>query len=203
MTGKIKKLHKYLGLVMLLPFIAWAITGVFFFIKPGYKAAYESLAITTYPLATPFTFPQNDNWLEIRLLRSILGMHLLVKNNEGWQQLNLDSFEVIDQPSEQDIRKLINDAIQLKPTRYGNIVSVDKFNALTNTGIKISLNWQEMTLYQQGTDTDFINTMYKVHYLQWTGIKSLDKVLGIVGLALVLILAMLGVMMTLKRNTKH
>ena len=57
-----------------------------------------------------------------------------------------------------------------------------------------------MRLYQKGEDTAFINTMYKIHYLQWTGIKSVDKVLGIIGLVLVVILAMLGTVMTFRRK---
>jgi hypothetical protein len=56
-------------------------------------------------------------------------------------------------------------------------------------------------LYQKGPDTKFINNMYKAHYLQWTGIEPLDKVLGIVGLVLVVILALLGVTLTIKRKT--
>jgi uncharacterized iron-regulated membrane protein len=60
-----------------------------------------------------------------------------------------------------------------------------------------------MSLYQQGKDTDFINQMYKIHYLQWTGIKSIDKVLGIIGLILVLLLAFLGLRMSIayKKDT--
>ena len=45
--------------------------------------------------------------------------------------------------------------------------------------------------------------MYKIHYLQWTGIKSIDKVLGIIGLVLVLLLAFLGLRMSIayKKDT--
>jgi hypothetical protein len=200
----IKKYHKYLGLLMLLPFIAWAITGLFFFIKPGYSSAYENLRVKTYPLdhlnISSSLSADKKTWLEVRQLHSILGHHLLVKEDEKWQQIDLLSHDVINQPTSVQVRTLINDAIQFNPQRYGQIESLKGMEATTTTAVKITLNWTEMRLYQKGEDTDFINTMYKVHYLQWTGIKSLDKYLGILGLALVIILAGLGVVMTFRRE---
>jgi len=195
-----KKLHQYLGLVMLAPFIAWAITGVFFFVKPGYKDAYASLSVKTYPLLniTPIT-PQ-ENWQEIRWLRTILGEHLLVKTDKHWQQLNPTNLKTIEQQTEQQTRLLIEDAIQTNPARYGKIESIDGQTVLMDSGVTINVNWPQMRLYQSGSDTDFINWMYKVHYLQWTGIQSVDRVLGIVGLGLVVLLAGLGLSMVIKRR---
>ena len=36
-------LHRIIGIALLLPFFGWAITGMVFFIKPGYAGAYEIL----------------------------------------------------------------------------------------------------------------------------------------------------------------
>ncbi len=202
----IKKYHKYLGLLMLLPFIAWAITGLFFFIKPGYSSAYESLPVKTYPLnrlnisSSQPPSPHTPSWLEVRQLRSILGQHILVKNSAGWQQIDPLTHLVINESSAVQIRTLINDAIRINPQRYGQIETIDGMEVTTTTAVKITLNWTEMRLYQKGEDTDLINTMYKIHYLQWTGIKSLDKYLGIFGLALVIILAGLGIVMTFRHK---
>ena len=200
----LKKYHKFLGLLMILPFIAWAITGVFFFIKPGYSSAYESLPVKTYPLVdaecTQQTIPKHQTWLEVRYVRSILGQHLLVKNEEGWHQVDPLTKEVIKKPTKEQIDTLLNDAIRINPKRYGQIKTIDGLQVTTTTDVNISVNWSEMRLYQKGEDTAFINTMYKIHYLQWTGIKSVDKVLGIIGLVLVVILAMLGTVMTFRRK---
>ena len=68
---------------MVLPFIAWAVTGVYFFIKPGYKAAYESLPIKTYAITDTIKLKGNQDWLETRIIKSILGTHLLVKTDKG------------------------------------------------------------------------------------------------------------------------
>jgi hypothetical protein len=190
---------------MIFPFIAWAITGLFFFIKPGYSSAYESLPVKTYPLVdseiTLEIIPEQQTWLEVRYLRSILGIHQIVKNNEGWQQVDPITKEVIKEPTQDQIDTLLNDAISINPDRYGQIETIDGLQITTTTNVNISVNWSEMRLYQKGEDTAFINTMYKIHYLQWTGLKSVDKVLGIIGLALVVILAMLGTVMTFRRKT--
>lgn len=198
-----KKWHKYLGWLMVLPFVAWAITGVFFFIKPGYQDAYASLTVKQYPLQQSYYLAGNPNWQEVRLLRSILGDHLLVKANDKWRQLDPHSLQPVNKPTETQVRNLVNDAISSNPERYGEIATIEGTQITTNTGVRINLNWQQMSLYQQGADTDFINQMYKIHYLQWTGIKAIDKVLGIVGLGLVLLLAGLGVWLSLSQRNRN
>jgi len=186
---------------MLLPFIAWAITGVFFFIKPGYSQAYEKLAVKTYPgISSLHTIPDNQ-WTEIKLVRSILGEHLLVKNQKNdWLHIDKSTQQTIHKPSSAEIRRLVSDAISHNVKRYGEIESIHGLVVSTSTGIKVTLNWNNMSIHQKGSDTDFIQTMYKIHYLQWTGVKSIDNVLGIVGLALVILLALFGVTLSLKRS---
>jgi uncharacterized iron-regulated membrane protein len=195
-----KKTHQYLGLLMLLPFLAWAVTGVFFFIKPGYKDAYESLPIKTYPITLLPQLEVDKNWNEVRWVRSILGQHLLVKKEQDWQQVSAQTLQEKELPTEQQIRLLINDAIQVNPQRYGEIQSIDSTQVKMDTGVEISISWSQMSLYQTGLDTQFINNMYKVHYLQWTGIKSIDKILGILGLGVMVILALLGMIMMFRRK---
>jgi len=201
----LKKIHKYLGLLMLLPFIAWAVTGVFFFIKPGYSDAYQSLPVKLYPLNKVSNLPVENQWLEVRQLRSVLGEHLLVKTAEGWQQLSPQTFIELKQPTTEQVRQLVNDAINDKHIRYGNIASITNLAITTSTEVRINLNWQQMTLRQQGKDTDFINSVYDIHYLRWTGIKTVDEVLGMLGLFFVVLLAAIGTVMTIKskRNSKH
>lgn len=195
-----QKFHQYLGLFMLLPFIAWAVTGVFFFFKPGYKEAYQPLVVKQYPIDSLISLPVQQAWLEVRQLKTILGHHLLVKTEEGWQQLSLDSLEQIAEPSKLQITQLINDAISQNKTRYGDIDTIDELKITTSEEVRIQLNWQTMSLRQKGADTDFINTIYNIHYLRWTGIKMLDQFLGVIGLILVVVLAGIGTVMTFRRN---
>ncbi|MCO7224491.1 PepSY domain-containing protein [Pleionea sp. CnH1-48] len=194
----VRKFHRYLGLLMLLPFLGWAVTGVFFFVKPGYQSAYEPLNIKSYPLGKLPELPESNDWQQVRWIRSILGLHLLVEQDGKWQQLDPDTLEPRSMPDEASLLQMVNDAISANPDRYGNAKTVSEQKVLTDTNINISIDWHQMRLRQKGDDTKFINTMYKVHYLQWTGIKFVDRVLGVVGLGLVVILGMLGLVMTLR-----
>lgn len=76
-----RKLHRWLGVVMLLPLLGWLLTGLVFFIKPGYGDAYASLALRTYPVGDSVVNPSPD-WLEYRVLRTVLGEHVLARTSE-------------------------------------------------------------------------------------------------------------------------
>lgn len=177
---------------MLLPLTAWALTGAVFYLKPGYVDAYETLQVKSYSLEPRIALPTDQAWLEVRVLKTILGEHLLARTAQGWQHLDPSSLLPKPHPSNDDIRALIADAILSNPGRYGRIVSVEGNDITTDTGVHISLDWNKLSLFQRGKDTDRIDLLYKIHYLQWTGIKPLDKVLGMLGILLVLALSALG-----------
>jgi hypothetical protein len=178
---------------MLLPFVGWALTGAVFFIKPGYGGAYETLAVKTYPIESPVTLPAAPGWLEARVVRTAVGDHLLVRTAAGWKQLDPRTLADRPAPADADVRMLLIDAFTANPDRYGHIVSVDGMTATTDTGTRVTLSWPRLTLSQRGRDTDRIDALYRIHYLQWTGVAALDKIVGAVGLALILVLSALGV----------
>lgn len=188
-----KNIHRVIGLLLVLPIIAWAFTGVFFFIKPGYQAAYDQLAVKTYPLDKSFTIPASKEWQEVRLLKTILGYHLLVKTNKGLEHLDPISFKAKQIPINTELNALFNDSFLSNPERYGHIVSNDGFKVMTNKGIEVTLNWEQLTLRQKGDDTKRINTLYKIHYLQWTPFKSINQYMGIFGLTLLMALTFFGI----------
>lgn len=190
---KIRTLHRRLGLVMLLPLLGWAATGLIFFLKPGYDGAYEMLPIKTYPLTEQFAFTPDASWLEVRCLKTVLGNHLLVRTTRGWQHLDAATLKPREKPSAEDIRQLLHDAFTQNPARYGQVSSLTELSALTSTNIQVSLDWQRLSLQQKGPDTERIDRLYKIHYLQWTGVKWLDRVLGMTGLVLVTALSLLGI----------
>ncbi|MEW6126488.1 MAG: PepSY domain-containing protein [Acidobacteriota bacterium] len=197
---KTRTLHRFIGLIMLLPFIGWAITGAIFFLKPGYAGAYELLQVKTYPLESQTVIkPQND-WLEARLVKTILGEHLLVRTAQGARHLDPQTLAPRNEPTEDEIQKLLSDALQINPSRYGHINKIEGKQITTDTGVRVTLNWERLTLTQRGADTDRIDWFYKIHYLQWTGIALLDKTLGAVGIALVVILSLLGLRLFFRRG---
>ena len=203
---KTRILHRVTGLVMLLPLLAWAITGAIFFLKPGYAGAYESLPVKTYPLASGLAVQPDPAWLEVRVVKTILGEHLLARTAEGWQQIDLrngtgpGNLQVRPAPSDQQLRVLLVDAFSINPARYGQIVSVESNTATTDTGVQVTLDWNRLTLAQRGKDTDRIDFFYRLHYLQWTGVAALDKVLGAAGITLVVALSLLGARLFFRRG---
>jgi hypothetical protein len=197
---KVRKLHRAIGIVLLLPFFGWAITGLVFFIKPGYAAAYEVLSPRTYPLAGASPINPDPAWLEFRYFRTVLGDHLLVRTDSGWGHLNPMDKQPRTMPSESDMKLLLKDAFSANPSRYGNISRVSGETVWTDTGVEVNIDWKRMSLQQKGKDTDRIDLLYRIHYLQWTGLKRVDKIIGFTGLALVMILTILGAWLAFKKS---
>lgn len=197
---KTRTLHRVLGVILLLPFFGWALTGLVFFIKPGYEGAYEILSPKTYPLDRAVTINPDPSWLEFRCFKTVLGEHLIVRTNAGWSHLNPADGQPKVKPSEDEIRTLLKDAFSANPGRYGSVSRISGDTASTDTGVEVTVDWNRLSLQQRGRDTDRIDLLYKVHYLQWTGVKALDKVVGIVGILMVLALTVLGAQLAIRRS---
>ena len=195
-----RKLHRFLGIVLLLPFLGWVVTGFVFFLKPGYAGAYEILPVKTYPLREPCAVRPASGWLEVRCLRTVLGDHLLARTGEGWRQLDPADGRPRERPDAREIELLLEDAFRANPRRYGALASLSGLTARTTTGVEVTLDWDGMSLWQRGRDTDRIDLLYRIHYLQWTGIPSVDRVLGGIGLAFVLALTLLGARLAFRRG---
>ncbi|HWO02571.1 MAG TPA: hypothetical protein VNS63_25230 [Blastocatellia bacterium] len=187
-----RALHRVLGLVMMLPLTGWAVTGAVFYLKPGYTDAYSLLAVKTYPLESSITLQTDPSWLEVRLMKTNLGEHVLARTSEGWLNLEPRTLQPRPEPSTEDVRTLVTDAFSVNPTRYGRIAGIEGANITTDTGVRVEFDWNRLALTQRGKDTDRIDALYKIHYLQWTGIKNVDNVLGVLGIFLVLALSALG-----------
>jgi len=83
------------------------------------------------------------------------------------------------------IRKLVDAAIASDRGRYGDIASVSRHpgddpsaSIKTTTGVDIEFDWTTLALQQSGRDTRRIDALYRIHYLQWTGVRSIDRVVG-------------------------
>ncbi|MGV3591182.1 MAG: hypothetical protein ACO1PZ_05790 [Gammaproteobacteria bacterium] len=226
---KLREQHKLLGIALLLPFMAWSATGLFFLVRPAYEQAYEQLVVKTYPLEQPFPalpigsdsvvassaewtadsnpvlkadspadskadskLARNPDWKEVRWLRSILGLHLLVRRDDGWVQLDPDTFAERPWPSDEDLRLLVTDAMRQNPERYGELASFEGGRMTTDTGVEITFDWNTLSYTQQGRDTRGIDRVYRIHYLEWTGIAAVDKVLGVSGLLLLIYMTVTG-----------
>lgn len=198
---KSRKLHRLIGLTLVLPMLGWTLTGLVFFIKPGYQGAYEQLSVKHYPLSQVLSVIPKKNWQEVRLVNTILGAHLLVKSSHKVEHLDPVSLLEKPVPTNLQFTTLLNDAFSDNKNRYGTIESVNGLSAQTNTGVKVTLDWHTLTLSQTGQDTQLINLLYQVHYLQWTPFKGINQVLGIFGLLLLISLTVLGVKLYIKQRS--
>jgi len=180
--------------------LGWIITGIVFFIKPGYSDAYEILLPKTYELEQPVSFTPLSGWKEFRYVRTILGDHIIAKTSEGWRNIEPLTLKERSVPSNDDLRRLLTDAIASNPERYGNVSSITGDTIMTDTGIEIIVDWSRLSFQQRGPDTDRIDFLYRIHYLQWTDNKSIDRVLGLTGLALLGMLTLLGIRLVIKSS---
>jgi len=177
-----RKIHQILGLVLLLPLLGWAVTGSVFLVKPGYEAAYEQLSVKTYPIDTEVNLIAEPDWQGIRIVRTVLGLHYLVNLDGKYEHYDVETLLPAEPPTAIQVRTLIADAIRAKSSRYGEIEAIHGLKTATSTGVEIQLNWNQLTLSQIGPDRRFIDTLYKVHYLQWTPWREVNLVLGVAGL---------------------
>ncbi|MEP4888828.1 MAG: hypothetical protein ABJV04_02280 [Aliiglaciecola sp.] len=200
---KSRKMHRIIGMLLILPMFGWVVTGFIFFTKPGYEGAYDQLAIKTYPLQRAFVIPPEANWLEAKVVKTILGHHLLVKTKDGFEHLDPISYQPKKLVDGEALQLLINDTFLHDPQRYGVVASIDGNQAITNTGVEVSLNWSQLSLRQSGQDTALINLLYKIHYLQWTPFKEFNQIFGFFGLMLLILLTLFGIKMVISTKPKR
>ncbi len=189
-----RQLHKVLGLLLLVPLLGWALTGAVFILQPGYAAAYAELSPKRYPLTAAAAITPQPNWLEFKVLHTILGEHLLVHTPLGWQQLDPSTMLTLGPPQAAELAALVADAITVDEARYGQVLAVHGSQVVTSTGVKIDVDWSSLSLRQQGQDTRLIDTLYKIHYLQWWGHQPANTVFAVVALLCVVALVIYGVL---------
>jgi len=200
----LKRIHGYLGLLLLLPLFVWAVTGFVFLFAPGYSKAFEVLQIKSYPSKDVVVFQSQASWSDVRWLTSVLGQHLLVTGEGG------ESFHISPQynepfpvPEVDDIKRLVEDAISGdRGKRYGDIVDINVDQELisvqTSTNISISLDWSTLKIQQVGADTRLINRLYRVHYLQWTTNQIANKALASVMLLVLITMCFVSMRMIME-----
>lgn len=199
-----KVIHRILGLCLLLPLLAWAATGAVFILKPGYASAYAQIGVKPYSLDQAFSFKPHVHWRKVSIIRSVLGTHLLVDDAGTLRHLDPITLQPQAVPDHSGLVSLFNDAISIDAERYGevlelNINTPERITATTSTGVELSLNWQNLALRQSGTDTRIISLLYKIHYLQWWGEKTINKAFAVLALLSLLVLSILGLLVYIRK----
>ena len=132
--------------------VGWGLTGLLFLVKPGYDGAYEVITTKTYPLEQKLNIAPSENWEEVRVIKSVLGNHLLVTVEGKTNQWVFNTLKQTPMPSVTEIAHLVEDAIADKKDRYGSVLAVDGTTVHITTGIQVTVNWDELKLDQIGSD---------------------------------------------------
>lgn len=199
----INRRHRWTGIVLLLPFMAWSLTGIFFLVRPGYDEAYERVPVRQYSLPQTLPVPIQPQWQEVRYLRSTLGEHLIVRDENGWQHLHAETAEIWPLPDAEALTQLLQDAFHFNPDRYGQVLSVEGNHAYTDTGVELTINWNTLSISQDGRDSRWIDRIYSIHYLEWTGVYITDRILGLGGLLLLIYMTYSGAIMAFGKPRLH
>lgn len=180
---------------MLLPFIAWSLTALYFIVRQSNGDAYERPEVRHYAMRRAVAIPAQSGWEELRYFRTALGEHLLVRQDGAWKNLDPTRLKEAPWPGDAQVRLLVEEAIGANPGRYGDIQEVDGRRIRTSTGVDIEFDWNTMSLTQRGRDTRWIDRLYSIHYLEWTGIAALDRLLGVAGLCLLIYMTWSGALL--------
>lgn len=204
------RIHRWLAIVLVIPLIVWSVTGLLFHLKPGWSRAYDMLSaerpLATLPAATPDAIAQAAGGPVQRL--EVFGSALgpLYRITLADRTLLLDASLYARSPlSVEDARVLAADAIahSSHAAAYGAIRSAriagDSVRIET-AAATIDVDRASGTIAQRGSDTDRIDWLYRMHYLSWTGNKTLDKLLAILGLALIWLVMIPGVVLFVRRR---
>lgn len=198
----IHRRHRLVGITLLLPFVIWALSGIFFLVRPGYQEAYEQIPVRRYELPALLPAAIDPQWQELRYFRSILGDHLLANIDGQWQHLDAGTGQPWPLPGADELRRFLEDAITFNPERYGSITQLENNQAQTDTGVVIEVHWDSATIRQTGRDTRWIDRIYSLHYLQWTGVYLIDRVFGVGMLMLLIYMTITGACMAFARNSQ-
>jgi len=214
------RLHRWLAIVLVLPLVVWSVTGLLFHLKPGWARAYDMLSderpleapvhsSAAAPAAVSITAPAvsldalaaaaGGPVQRVELFGSALGP--LYRVTVADVPVLLDASLHRRSPlSLEDARALAADAVARSTHRaaYGAIgaARIEGSNVrVAFAGADVDVDRASGSISQRGRDTDRIDWLYRLHYLSWTGNRTLDRVLAVVGLVLIWLVMIPGLVL--------
>lgn len=202
------RVHRYLALVLVVPLIVWSVTGLLFHLKPGWSRAYDMLD-DERPLENAHVVPLStvavDGVQRLELFGTALGPLYRISTKDGTTLVDATTGAKRSPLSEADAKTLALDAVahSREKAGYGDIarteVRDDVVRLTFSKGPIVEVGRTDARIRQHGADTARIDWLYRIHYLQWTGMKTFDKVLAIVGLLLIWLVMIPGLVLAWRR----
>jgi len=209
------RVHRWLAIVLVVPLVVWSITGLLFHLKPGWDRAYDQLgaertggalhpgAVT--PLATIEASLGATTITRIELFDTVLGPLYRVTTASGAQLFDATTGRPRSPLSTEDARSLAVDAVARSRHRadYGDPLDAkavdDTIRVRFAGGPTVDIGRSDARMSQRGPDTDRIDWLYRIHYVQWTGNHMLDRALGLVALILIWAVFVPGIVLFVRR----
>jgi hypothetical protein len=172
--------HRWCAIVLVALLVVWSVSGLLFHLKPGWDRAYDMLSADRGKIET---------------LDTAVG------------PLTRASGKLATTLSVEDAEKIARDALQRSSHRgaYGAVTRVTS-DATSVTleceHARVRIDRASARISQRGADTERIDWLYRIHYLQWTGNATLDKVLAFSGLMLIWAVMIPGVVLFMRRITR-
>jgi hypothetical protein len=201
-----RRIHRWLAIILVIPLVLWSITGLLFHLKPGWSRAYDMLdaerpaelhldKLASLPPAT-----------HVEVFATAIGPLARITTSKGDELYDADTGTKRSPLTVEAAQALAVDAIAHShfASAYGAPIHVTSSETTVTIelaeGPTVEVGRNDARISQRGQDTDRIDWLYRIHYLQWTGNKSLDKVLAVVGLVLIWLVLIPGVVLFVRRR---
>jgi uncharacterized iron-regulated membrane protein len=213
-----ERFHRWLAISLAVPLVVWSVTGLMFHLKPGWDRAYEQLTPerTTGPdlgavvpvstISETLAGSSSSRPIsKVELFETVLGPLYRVRADDRTTLVDARTGRVLSPLTVDQAKALAMDAVARSPHRaaYGDphdtTVAAETIDVRFDDEITVEVGRSDATLTQHGSDTSRIDWLYRIHYLQWTGNRTLDRVIAMAGLVLIWAALIPGVVLFTRR----
>lgn len=200
-----RRLHRLLGLLLLLPLVAWTVTGLAFHLKPGWAGAYEQLhgfdedPLDPSALLPPAGLPIAGVATAWELGSTAVGPVYRVSRKDGPLLVHAATGTILSPLDRAAVEAIARQTSSraAAPERYGDVkeVLLSEHEGMVRFagGAEVRVGRYDLSVAQRGPDTAWIDRLYELHYLRWSRIEAIDRVLAPLAIAAVWLLAFSGV----------
>lgn len=197
------RVHRWAAIVLVAMLVVWSITGLVFHLKPGWDRAYDQLSvkrdepIDMSSVVAIATLPRSPS---VELFSTVLGPMYRVTTKDGSSIIDATTGKPRTFTPD-EVTRLVDDAVSRSPfaNRYGAHVGISGNDVRYAGEQVVTFSPATMRVSQEGRDTKRIDWLYRIHYLQWTGNKTVDKILAVGGLALIWVVMIPGIVLFVRR----
>ena len=201
-----RRVHRWLAIVLVIPLVLWSITGLLFHLKPGWSRAYDMLDPERPAQVHIDKLVLPDGATRVEVFSTAIGPLARVTTPKGDELYDAGTGTKRSPLPIDAAQALAVDAIGRShfASAYGTATRVTSTETTVTLeladGPVVEAGRNDGRLSQRGPDTDRIDWLYRIHYLQLTGNKTFDKILALAGLLLIWLVLIPGVVLFVRRR---